>query len=222
MAKRNKKRSRPGRCSTRFRSRRRAAKPKKRKRMSASARPRPKLGQAILSRQKRQEKFVDPKAMQQLKTYEAGVKYFHQQKFDRSKELFEKTLPGPSKELAERAQVHLNICRQKLTRVTMQLKSAEDHYYYAVSMINLGRNEEAREHLRRAQRSAPKADYIHYAMATLASLTGDMEASLEHLRRAIELRPENRFHARYDSDFDILREDPRFTELIYPERDMRP
>lgn len=202
------------------RARGQRAKRKKTKAIASSAQPAGRLSRQALSRQKAQEKFTDPRVTQQLKTYETGVKHFHHQKFDRARELFEKAISGPSRELAERAQVHLNICRQKVTRVTVQLKSADDHYYYAVSMINMGRYEEAHNHLKRAQRAAPKADYIHYALATLSSLTGDTEASLEHLRRAIELRPENRFHARYDTDFDVLREDPRFTELIYPERDM--
>jgi hypothetical protein len=36
---------------------------------------------------------------------------------------------------------------------------------------------------------------------------------------AIELRPENRYHARNDEDFAFLQEDPRFTEMLYPEKD---
>ena len=36
---------------------------------------------------------------------------------------------------------------------------------------------------------------------------------------AIQLRPENRYHARNDEDFAFLQEDPRFTELLYPEKD---
>ncbi len=29
----------------------------------------------------------------------------------------------------------------------------------------------------------------------------------------------NRYHARNDEDFAFLQEDPRFTELLYPEKD---
>lgn len=176
--------------------------------------------QALAARLTGQERFVDPKAVQQLKLYEAGVKYFQKQKFDRAKKFLEKALTGPSKELAERSQIHLNVCRQKLTRLTVQLKSADDHYYFAISMINMGRHDEAREHLLRARRKAPKADFVHYALATLAALAADPEGALEHLSQAIQLRPENRFHARYDEDFKLLQEDPRFTELIYPEREL--
>jgi hypothetical protein len=42
---------------------------------------------------------------------------------------------------------------------------------------------------------------------------------MKNLKVAIELRPENRYHARNDEDFAFLQEDPRFTEMLYPEKD---
>ena len=50
-------------------------------------------------------------------------------------------------------------------------------------------------------------------------LTGEADSALENLKIAIQLRPENRYHARNDEDFAFLQEDPRFTELLYPEKD---
>jgi tetratricopeptide (TPR) repeat protein len=88
-----------------------------------------------------------------------------------------------------------------------------------VALMNLGRWDEAREHLDRAYKSAPKADHIVYALAALDCLTGEAEAAMEKLKVAIQLRPENRYHARNDEDFAFLQEDPRFTELLYPERE---
>jgi hypothetical protein len=40
---------------------------------------------------------------------------------------------------------------------------------------------------------------------------------LRHLDDAIRLNPGLRFQARNDSDFQNLGEDPRFTELLYPD-----
>ena len=40
---------------------------------------------------------------------------------------------------------------------------------------------------------------------------------LKILGRAITLNPTLRFQARNDSDFQNLSEDPRFTELLYPD-----
>jgi len=99
------------------------------------------------------------------------------------------------------------------------LKSAEDHYSQGVALMNLGRWDEAREHLDRARKAAPKADHIVYAMAALDCLTGEADSAMQNLKIAIQLKPENRYHARNDEDFAFLQEDPRFTELLYPERD---
>src|SRR6266849_4700775 len=163
---------------------------------------------------------VDPQFEQQLKIYEQAVQIFHQQKYAKAKELLEKALIGPSKELADRAQVHMRIIEQRIAKQsTPTLRTQEDHYQAGVAMMNLGRWDEAREHLLKARKLAPKADYVFYAMAALDCLTGEAESAMENLKTAIQLRPENRYHARNDEDFAFLQEDPRFTELLYPERE---
>ena len=163
---------------------------------------------------------VEPEFEHQLKIYEQAVQQFQQQKFAKAKELLEKVLAGPSKELADRAQVHLRIVEQRLAKqAAPSLRTPEDHYEAGVAMMNLGRWDEARDHLVRARKLAPKADYVFYAMAALDCLTGEAESAMENLKIAIQLRPENRYHARNDEDFAFLQEDPRFTELLYPERE---
>jgi tetratricopeptide (TPR) repeat protein len=152
--------------------------------------------------------------------YEEALEYFHQQKFPRAQQAFERVLEGPSKELVDRAKVHLRICEQRIAKAPAAApRSAEDHYTQGVALMNLGRWDEAREHLDRARKAAPKADHIVYAMAALDCLTGEADSAMENLKIAIQLKPENRYHARNDEDFAFLQEDPRFTELLYPERD---
>ncbi len=162
----------------------------------------------------------DPATLLQLKLYEEGLKLVQEQKFLKAKQSLERVLAGPSTELADRARVHLRGVEQRLSRVPAPTpKTAEDHYTQGVAMMNLGRWDEAREHLDRALKVAPKADHIVYAMAALDCLTGEAESAMERLKFAIQLRPENRYHARNDEDFAFLQEDPRFTELLYPERE---
>jgi hypothetical protein len=48
-------------------------------------------------------------------------------------------------------------------------------------------------------------------------LNGHVEECLRTLQQAITLNPNLRFQARNDSDFSSVADDPRFTELIYPE-----
>ncbi len=162
----------------------------------------------------------DPAIEQQLKLFEEGLQYFQQQKYLKAKPIFEKVLAGPNKEFADRARVHLRIADQRLQPSDPTVpRSPEEHYQHGVAMMNMGRWEEAREHLLRARKLSPKADYVIYAMAALDCLTGEAESAMENLKTAIQLRPENRYHARNDEDFAFLQEDPRFTELLYPDRD---
>jgi tetratricopeptide (TPR) repeat protein len=163
---------------------------------------------------------VDPALEQQLKTYEEALQHFHQQRYAKAKPLFEKVLAGPGKDYADRARVHLRITEQRLQPVVSTTpRSLEEHYQQGVAMMNLGRWDDAREHLEKARKIAPKADYIVYAIAALDCLTGEADSAMENLKTAIALRPENRYHARNDEDFAFLQDDPRFTELLYPDRD---
>ena len=164
---------------------------------------------------------IDPDApakQQQLKFYEEALQYFQKQKFQQAQQTLERVLEGPNKELGDRARVHIKICIQRIERQpAATAKSAEEHYTQGVALMNLGRWDEAREHLDRAHKSAPKADHVIYAMAALDCLTGEADAAMKNLKAAIQLRPENRYLARNDEDFSFLQEDPRFTELLYPE-----
>jgi tetratricopeptide (TPR) repeat protein len=53
-----------------------------------------------------------------------------------------------------------------------------------------------------------------YNLACCESLAGRTADALDHLRRAIELSEQFRVYARDDSDFDPIREEPGFRELV--------
>ena len=56
------------------------------------------------------------------------------------------------------------------------------------------------------------------ALASTSALRENAEQAMEHLEHAIELNNRNRYLAQNDPDFSSLSEDPRFTELLYPEK----
>ena len=60
----------------------------------------------------------------------------------------------------------------------------------------------------------PTYPVLFYNLACCESLAGDTAAAIEHLSRAIELAEDSRELAREDSDFDPVREDPAFKELV--------
>ena len=160
----------------------------------------------------------DPRASQALQNYETGLRALQEHKFDTAKPLFQKVLAGGSKELSDRAAIHLSICNQHLERsTTTQFKTVEEHFDYAVSLMNVGDYVTAREHIEKLVKQAPKTDFVIYGLAALDCLTSHAEDSLKHLDEALHLNPSLRYQARNDTDFHNLAEDPRFTELLYPD-----
>jgi tetratricopeptide (TPR) repeat protein len=160
----------------------------------------------------------DPRTAQALQAYEAGLRALQEHKFDKAKPLFQKVLSGGTKELSDRAAIHLSICNQHLERSTAnQFKTVEEHFDYAVSLMNVGDYVTAREHIEKLVKQSPKTDFVIYGLAALDCLTGHVEDSLKHLDEALHLNAGLRYQARNDSDFHNLAEDPRFTELLYPD-----
>jgi tetratricopeptide (TPR) repeat protein len=154
-----------------------------------------------------------------LQSYEAGLRAMLEHNFDKAVPFFQRVATGPSRELADRAKVHLAACYQHAepTTATQRFKTVEEHYGYAVSLMNVGDYVTAREHIEELLKQAPKTDFVIYGLAALDSLTGHVEDSLKHLDEALRLNAGLRFQARNDSDFHNLAEDRRFIELLYPD-----
>lgn len=159
----------------------------------------------------------DPRFTQAVQNYEAGLRAIQTHKYERAKAAFEKVVGGPSPELSDRAAVHLSRCNQQLSKTTTQFRTPEEHYDYAVSLMNMGDYVTARENFDTLVSKHPKLDYIWYGVAALNCLMGHFPEAITNLSEAIRLNPANRFQARNDSDFKNLADDPRFTELLYPD-----
>lgn len=159
----------------------------------------------------------DPRFAQAVQNYEAGLKAMQTHKYDRAKTCFEKVVGGASPELSDRAAVHLNTCNQHLNHASNHFKTPEEQYDYAISLMNMGDYLAARENFEILIKKYPQLDYIWYGMAALNCLMGHFPESITSLNEAIRLKPGNRFQARNDSDFKGLADDPRFTELLYPD-----
>lgn len=165
----------------------------------------------------RPEPRTDPAFTQAVQNFEAAMKSLQGQKYDKAEALFQKVVEGPDKGLADRARMYLNVCKQHSASTSTSFKSAEEHYDYAVALMNRGDYDDARTHLQKLVKSNPKADHAVYGLAVLECLCGRVEECLRTLQQAITINPNLRFQARNDSDFGGVADDPRFTELIYPE-----
>jgi len=159
---------------------------------------------------------VDVQYQTAVKNFETGVRAFQKQNYDKAAEIFEKLIQNDARDVAERANVHLRLCRQRTGRSAPLPKSADDYYALGVACLNARQFGLAVEHLSKAERMKPNQDHIRYALAVAHSLEGNMDAAIAHLEAAFALRPENRIHARRDEDFQGLAADPRFRRLIHP------
>jgi len=151
-------------------------------------------------------------------SFEAAMKLFHARNMKSARDLFEQAAQGPEQDVAQRSRVHMAMCDRRLERVGVNLRSAEEYYTYGIALMNSRKIAEARTHLEQALRLAPEADHIHYAVAAAQALNGDLTGAHEHLKRAIEIEPRNRLHARQDADFAQLAHQPPFDALLYPEK----
>jgi tetratricopeptide (TPR) repeat protein len=149
--------------------------------------------------------------------YQAAVQMLQQGKFEKALAAFEKLRPEAPAEIKERCVMYINTCQRQMERPSLAFVTPEEHYDYAISQLNTGYYEEAREQFGNILTGHPDADYAFYGLALLDSITGRSQDCLRNLARAIELNPRNRLQARADNDFQSMVDDPRFTELLYPE-----
>jgi tetratricopeptide (TPR) repeat protein len=152
-----------------------------------------------------------------VQEYQAALQFIQDGKFEKARAALEKLLPDAPPEIAERARVYLAVCQRNSRSEELAFKTPEERYDYAISLLNAGSFEDARDQFEAILRDSPRADFAHYGMALLNSMTGQAEEALDHLGRAIEINPAARIQARSDPDFVDMADDPRFTELLYPE-----
>jgi tetratricopeptide (TPR) repeat protein len=149
-----------------------------------------------------------------LAAYADAIKEFRREKFDKAVELlraFTEKRPA-EKELVDRARMYLAIAEGRLRGKgePIALKSAEDHYQYGIYKLNAGDLEEAQKLLEKAAKLDPESGKISYALAEVACLSGQTEASLEHLKKAIQIDKSFRVLAQNETDFEPLWEDKKF------------
>ena len=85
---------------------------------------------------------------------------------------------------------------------------------YAASLTCLGQYEEVEQILQKALAINPNHPNTNYNLACYYAIQDNIPLAVEYLAKAIQLRPSDREQAKKDSDFDKIRQDPRFIELI--------
>ncbi|MGC4054352.1 MAG: hypothetical protein QM757_35160 [Paludibaculum sp.] len=128
-------------------------------------------------------------------------------------EVFEQASQGPSISVNESAQMYKRMCRQRLDRETPQLKTAEDHYNFAVGLMNAGKFSDARKYLETAVDAGSESHHL-YALAIVEGMTGSIDLAVRHLRKAIQGDRGLRNVARSDADFQPLLQHTQIREVL--------
>ena len=94
---------------------------------------------------------------------------------------------------------------------------------YAICLSALGRHEEARAQLTEQVKDVAAADHdISYWLASVYALENERDLAFEWLERAIALGNENKTWFESDPNWERLRDDPRFQELMQKIERSRP
>lgn len=149
--------------------------------------------------------------------YESALRLMQAGKYDKAHTIFNEMLATAPHDLADRIRMYISACVAQISKGSTNFQSHEERYDYAISLLNHGHYEDAREHFQAILLEKQSADYAFYGLALLASMTGETQKCIEHLTEAIRLNSQYRIQARSDNDFDGVADDPRFTELLYPE-----
>jgi tetratricopeptide (TPR) repeat protein len=157
-------------------------------------------------------------AREQAEVFDRAISLFHARKYAAARGLFESAATGPAREMAHSARLHAQMCARRVEAAEPSLRTPEEHYNYAIALINARKLAEAEKHLTHAISHEPGADHIHYALALCRGLAGDIHGAYHHLRRAIEIHSRNRIAARNDPDFAAIVRLSPVSELLYPKR----
>ncbi len=152
-----------------------------------------------------------------LVDYQKAVTLMQQGDYSAAHPALKKLLEEAPPQFTDRIRMYLAACVAHANKPDAEFSSPEEQYDYAISLLNDGRYEDARDELNEIIASKNDADYAFYGLAVVASMTGDSQTCLDKLTEAIRLNTKNRIQARSDSDLQEMADDPRFTELLYPD-----
>lgn len=152
----------------------------------------------------------------QADDYAAAVAFFNKGRYANALKRLQAVEKGPDSGLRHRSRVYIQICKQRTESDAVKLTTADDHYNYAIQLINDRELESVDKHLGLALKRSAKgrAGHIYYAMGVSAAMRDDADKAVASLKSAIEADPKLRIQAKGDSDWGAIAEDDRFAELV--------
>lgn len=152
-----------------------------------------------------------------MEDFRNGVEHFNARSWREANEAFSSVLSRGLDEpaLLHRARTYSQICARSLAEAAPEPTDGDELYYRGVVAANDRRLDEALQDLDRAAAvtTAPK---VLYARASVRALRGESDAAVLDLRKAVSADPILRFQAVNDPDFDRIRDEAAFIDLVEP------
>jgi len=159
-----------------------------------------------------------------------GRSSFAQGKFERAAQLFERAFELNPADFVSMGQLVMALRRlgrteEKLNAYRRLIAAARKHlelnpddaralYYSATAYAALGERDKAVEWAERALSADPDEPVVAYNVASTYAELGNLDRVIELLDRAVTLGYGNRAWLEQDSDFDLVRGDPRFQAIL--------
>ncbi len=150
-----------------------------------------------------------------LSIYQNGLESLQSNKYKAALTKFESLTNDFAEqlELVERASLYLRVCEREL-RPPQTVETFEHRLLAATMALNAGQPAEAIKHLHEARTQQADNDKVEYLLSLAAAAQEDHQTAVTHLLRAIELNPDNRFPARSEQGFDLIREDEGIVDAL--------
>jgi tetratricopeptide (TPR) repeat protein len=127
----------------------------------------------------------------------------------------EKAVPEEA-HLTDRVRTYVKVCNRKLADSPSAPETVEDLFYLGVLQTNEGLLDEAVDTLTRALEQQPDSVRVLYARSAARALQRRTDDAVADLRKAVGLEPTVRFQAVNDSDFDGIRDEAAFIDIVEP------
>jgi tetratricopeptide (TPR) repeat protein len=161
--------------------------------------------------------------------YERGMQALQAKRYREAAETLKAVIARfpEEKELHERAQLYIRVCERQLTPLDSTPKTPEEQVYAATLAINAGQVDRAIALLSAALQKDAENDPAEYMLGVAYSLKGDVGAALLHIKRALELNPDNRELVRKEPDLDAVRQTEEVRAILAappepPKKERRP
>lgn len=154
-----------------------------------------------------------------LKVYKDAFSHLAKKEYDRASQGFRQLLEqyAVEPELCDRARVFLRACERFTAEPPPPAQDVDSFYLQAVLHANLGEFDLALSNFDKGLAEAPHSEKILYASAVTLAQAGRTVEAMQRLGRAIEINPQNRIFALNDPDFELVRDEPEFIDLVEPE-----